>query len=519
MLSGDPKMLATVKSFALDGLNGYPVDIEVDTQKGVASFDIVGLPSNAVKEARNRVRAAIKNSFFDFAPRRTTVNMAPADVKKEGSSFDFPMAIGFLAATEQLNISNHLDYVMIGELSLDGGVRKVNGVLPLLISALQNGYKKFIIPFENAVEASFIMGIDVYAVKTLAEACAFIGGFANLKPIEFRSYVSKENENKYDVDLKYVKGQKIAKRALEIAVAGGHNILMSGPAGAGKTLLAKCVPTIMPDMTFEEAIETTKIHSIAGVLDSEQGMVTTRPFRSPHHTASLMSLVGGGTSSKCGEVSLAHNGVLFLDEMPEYNKKTLETLRQPIEDGVVNITRVARSIEYPARFMLVASMNPCPCGNYGSRDPNKPCTCSVSERRRYQNKISGPLLDRIDLYVQVGGVEYDELRARGDEESSQSVKARVERARAIQRERFKNQGIKVNAEMNNRLINQYCELDDDSERLMKLAFRNQSLSARSFTRILKVARTIADLAGREKIGVNDVAEAIQYKTKDLSDDN
>lgn len=512
-------MLATVKSFALDGLNGYPVDIEVDTQKGVASFDIVGLPSNAVKESRNRVRAAIKNSFFEFSPRRTTVNMAPADVKKEGSSFDFPIAIGFLASTDQISTDKLKDYVMLGELSLDGGVRRVNGVLPILISALQNGYKKFLIPYENANEASFIKGIEVYAVKTLAEACAFLGGLADIQPVVFKSYASGENKNKYGVDLKYVKGQKIAKRALEIAVAGGHNILMSGPAGAGKTLLAKCVPTIMPDMTFEEAIETTKIHSIAGVLDSEQGMVTTRPFRSPHHTASLMSLVGGGSSSRCGEVSLAHNGVLFLDEMPEYNKKTLETLRQPLEDGVVTVTRVARSIEYPARFMLVASMNPCPCGNYGSRDPNKPCTCTVNERRRYQSKISGPLLDRIDLYVQVGGVEYDELRSRGDEEDSATVKARVEKARSIQRNRFANYGIKVNAEMNNRMINLYCELDDDSEKLMKLAFRNQSLSARSFTRILKVARTIADLAGREKISVNDIAEAIQYKTKDLSDDN
>lgn len=512
-------MLATVKSYALDGLNGYPVDIEVDTQKGIASFDIVGLPSSAVKESRNRVRAAIKNSFFEFSPRRTTVNMAPADVKKEGSAFDFPIAMAFLASTDQVSINNHKDYVMIGELSLDGGVRKVNGILPILISALQNGYKKFLIPFENAVEASYIMGIEVYPIKTLAEACAFIGGFADVKPIAFKNYVSGINENKYDVDLKYVKGQKIAKRALEIAVAGGHNILMSGPAGAGKTLLAKCVPTIMPDMTFEEAIETTKIHSIAGILDSEQGMVVNRPFRTPHHTASLMSLIGGGSQSKCGEVSLAHNGVLFLDEMPEYNKKTLETLRQPIEDGIVTVSRVARSIEYPARFMLVASMNPCPCGNYGSRDPNKPCTCTINERRKYQNKISGPLLDRIDLYVQVGGVEYDELRSKGDEESSEVVKQRVEKAREIQRKRFRSYGINTNAEMNNRLINLYCELDSESEKLMKLAFRNQSLSARSFTRILKVARTIADLAGRENISINDIAEAIQYKTKDLSDDN
>ena len=511
-------MLATVKSFALDGLNGYPVDIEVDTQKGVASFDIVGLPSSAVKESRNRVRAAIKNSFFEFSPRRTTVNMAPADVKKEGSSFDLPIAIGFLASTEQIKLDKITDFVLVGELSLDGSIRKINGLLPILISALQSGYKKFIIPFENALEASYIEGIEVYPIKTLVQACAFIGGFAKVDTVAYKNYFSESNANKYDVDLKYVKGQKIAKRALEIAVAGGHNILMSGQAGAGKTLLAKCVPTIMPEMTFSEAIETTKIHSVAGVLDAEQGIVKTRPFRSPHHTASLMSLVGGGAQSRCGEVSLAHNGVLFLDEMPEYNKKTLETLRQPLEDGVVSVTRVARTIEYPARFMLVASMNPCPCGNYGSRDPNKPCTCSIQERRRYQNKISGPLLDRIDLYVQVGGVEYDELRNQIDEESSAAVKERVERAREIQRKRFIGLGINVNAEMNNRMINEYCKLDDDSEKLMKLAFKNQSLSARSFTRILKVARTIADLAGREDIQLNDVAEAIQYKTKDLSND-
>ena len=512
-------MLATVKSFTLDGLNGYPVDIEVDTQKGVASFDIVGLPSSAVKESRNRVRAAIKNSFFEFSPRRTTVNMAPADVRKEGSLFDLPIAIGFLASTEQIKIDKVKDYVFIGELSLDGSIRKINGLLPIIISALQNGYKKFVIPQENAVEASYIQGVEVYPIKTLVQACAFIGGFVKIDKVEYRDYYNEANENKYDVDLMYVKGQKLAKRALEIAVAGGHNILMSGQAGAGKTLLAKCVPTIMPDMTFSEAIETTKIHSVAGVLDAEQGIVKTRPFRSPHHTASLMSLVGGGSQSRCGEVSLAHNGVLFLDEMPEYNKKTLETLRQPLEDGVINVTRVARTIEYPARFMLVASMNPCPCGNYGSRDPNKPCTCSIMERRRYQNKISGPLLDRIDLYVQVSGVEYDELRSRENEESSATVKERVERAREIQRKRFADCGINVNAEMNNRMINQYCELDQESERLLKLAFKNQSLSARSFTRILKVARTIADLVGREKISVNDVAEAIQYKTKDLNNDN
>lgn len=512
-------MLATVKSYALDGLNGYPVDIEVDTQKGVASFDIVGLPSNSVKESRNRVRSAVKNSYFEFMPKRTTVNMAPADVKKEGSCFDLPIALGFLAGTEQISVDKLGDYVILGELSLDGSVRKVNGVLPILISALQNGYKKFIIPSENAVEASYILGAEVYPVSSLGDACAFLGGLKEIAPVELKEYHSVSAKNKYGVDLKFVKGQKLAKRALEIAVAGGHNILICGPAGAGKTLLAKCVPTIMPDMTFEEAIETTKIHSVAGILDAEEGMVTARPFRSPHHTASLFSLVGGGTKSTCGEVSLAHNGVLFLDEMPEYNKKTLETLRQPIEDGVVTVSRVARSIEYPARFMLVASMNPCPCGNYGSRDPNKPCKCTPTERRRYAGRISGPLLDRIDLYVTVGGVEYDELRSKTDEEDSATVKSRVEQAREIQRRRFKGTSVHSNAEMNNSLIDKYCALDPKGEELLKFAFKAHSLSARSVTRILKVARTIADLAGRESVSANDVAEAIQFKSKEPGDED
>lgn len=507
-------MLATVRSYALDGLNGYPVDIEVDTQKGVASFEVVGLPSATVKEARNRVRSAIKNSYFDFTPKRTTVNLAPADMKKEGSAFDFPIAVAFLASTEQISGEKLGEYVLLGELSLDGSLRRVNGVMPILISALQKGYRKFMIPSANAAEASYIHGIEVYAPDNLADACAFLGGLKELVPVKHRLYGSARAVNKYDVDLRYVKGQTLAKRALEIAVSGGHNLLMCGTAGAGKTLLAKCIPTIMPDMTFEEAIETTKIHSVAGILDPDEGMVTVRPFRSPHHTASLMSLVGGGSKSVCGEVSLAHNGVLFLDEMPEYNKKTLETLRQPIEDGVVTVTRVARSIEYPARFMLVASMNPCPCGNYGSRDKNKQCTCTYAERKRYAGRISGPLLDRIDLYVTVDGVEYDELRSASAAESSAEVKARVERARAVQRERFAFDGIHVNAEMNNRLIEKYCALDEASEKLLAAAFKRYSLSARSVTRILKVARTVADIAGRENISANDIAEAVQFKTRE-----
>lgn len=510
-------MIATVKSYALDGLKGYPVDIEVDTQKGIASFDIVGLPSGAVRESRNRVRSAVRNSFFDFTARRTTVNMAPADVKKEGSAFDFPIAIGFLVSTEQVSGDKTGEFVMLGELSLDGSLRRINGVLPILISALQAGYKKFIIPAENAAEAAYVHGAEVYAVKNLSDAAAFLGGMLSVDPVEHKIYSASAAGNRYGADLKYVKGQAVAKRALEIAVAGGHNLIMCGAAGAGKTMLAKCIPTIMPDMTFEEAIETTKIHSVAGILDPAEGMIKTRPFRTPHHTASLFSLIGGGSKSTAGEVSLAHNGVLFLDEMPEYNKRTLETLRQPLEDGVVTVTRVARSVEYPARFMLVASMNPCPCGNYGSSDPNKHCSCTYNERKRYIGRISGPLLDRIDLFVSVDGVEYDELRGAGEEESSADVRKRVTRARAVQRTRFASDGIHTNAEMNNAHMEKYCRLDPGSERLLRAAYSKFGLSARGVSRILKVARTIADLSGRENIAAADIAEAIQYKAKESSE--
>ncbi|MFA5449750.1 MAG: YifB family Mg chelatase-like AAA ATPase, partial [Clostridia bacterium] len=461
-------MIAIVKSYSLEGIEGYPVDIEVDTQSGIPAFDVVGLPGSSVKEAKNRVRAAVKNSNYEFMPKRITVNLAPADIKKDGSQYDFPIAIGFLAVTEQLPPIDFSKYIMIGELSLDGGIRKVNGVLPILISAYQAGYRKFIIPHENASEAAYIDGAEVYPVKTLSDAAAFLGGILKIAPVPYAGYSSKLAINRYGTDISEVRGQVVVKRALEIAVAGGHNMLMCGAPGAGKTMLAKCVPSIMPDMTFAEAIETTKIHSVAGILD-DSGIVAVRPFRTPHHTASLHSLTGGGKNSTPGEISLAHNGVLFLDEMPEYSKRTLETLRQPLEDGVITVTRVARSVEYPARFMLIASMNPCPCGYEGSEI--KDCTCSTLEKRRYRARISGPLLDRIDIYADVDGIEYSEFAAKADAETSLEVKARVEGARRIQLARFGCDGIFVNARMTNAQIKKYCKLDKEGEMLLAAAYK------------------------------------------------
>lgn len=504
-------MLAVIKTYALEGIEGYPVDIEVDVQNGIPGFDIVGLPGSSVREARNRVRSAIRNSSYDFMPRKVTVNLAPADTEKHGSAFDLPIAVGFLAGTEQIPDAALHDYIIIGELSLDGGVRRVNGILPLLISALQAGHKKFIVPRDNAREASYILGAEVYALSTLSEVCSFLGGIADVKPVEYSEYVSREAANKYGVDMSDVKGQTAAKRALEIAVAGGHNLLMCGPPGAGKTMLAKCVPTIMPDMTFEEAIETTKIHSVAGYTDAEQGVITLRPFRTPHHTASLISLIGGGANSKPGEVSLAHNGVLFLDEMPEYNARTLETLRQPLEDGTVTVTRVNRAVEYPAGFMLIASMNPCPCGYDGSRI--KECTCTPLEKRRYKARISGPLLDRIDIYADVDGIEYTDLKSGAPAETSAAVKARVEKARAIQRERFAGTRTHTNAKMTNAQIKKFCALTPACEKLIEIAFDRFKLSARGVSRIIKTARTIADLRGAAEVVQSDIAEAIQYRVR------
>ena len=503
-------MFTTIKSYALDGIEGYPVSVEVFTQNGLPTLDIVGLATSAVKESKERMRSAITNSGFDFGAHKTVINLAPADIKKEGSALDLAITIGSLTAVGQVPYGQCEQYVFLGELSLDGGLRRINGVMPLLISAMQAGHKKFIVPFGNAAEAAYVKGAEVYALKNLTEVVNLLIGLV-YRPVEPAGFDVEENVT-CDVDIADVKGQLLAKRGLEIAVAGSHNILLCGSPGTGKTMLAKCVTGIMPKMTFEEAIEVTKIHSVSGILREEDGMVKHRPFRSPHHTASIYSLTGGGAKAMPGEVSLAHNGVLFLDEMPEYNRKTLEALRQPIEDGTISVARVARAIQYPARFMLIASMNPCPCGYYGSE--TRQCTCTLRDRLNYVSKISGPLLDRIDIYVTVDNIEYDDFRSRRPAETSAVVRERVERAREIQRKRFSGEGIYTNSQMSNASIKKYCAIDSESEKLLEAVFRSERLSPRAATRILKVSRTIADLAGRDDISQDDVAEAIQYKTVD-----
>jgi len=506
-------MLSKVKGLGLIGLNAFEVEVETDIGSGLPKFDIVGLPDAAVKESRERVRSAIKNSGKRFPSGVVTVNLAPADIKKEGAFLDLPIAIGIIKASSELIKCDISDYVFIGELSLDGNIRPVNGIMPLIISANASGKRKFIIPAGNEKEAEYIEGSEVYACKTLNEALGHLSGVAPIEQVAHITY-SPASKGEFTDDLKYVKGQAAAKRALEVAVSGGHNILLVGAPGAGKTMIARCIPSIMPDMSFAEALETTKIHSVAGILKDGTGIVGARPFFTPHHTASNVALIGGGSSAKPGVISLAHNGVLYLDEMPEYPRSTLESLRQPLEDRMVTVSRARMTVEYPASFMLVGSMNPCPCGNYGSKSAE--CRCTASQIEKYRARISGPLLDRIDLQIEVDGVSYDDLASDGNEECSADVRKRVNRTRLIQRERFIDDGIRTNSEMKEKQLEKYCKLSPESEAIMRMSFESLGLSARGRSRILKVARTIADMNLENDILPEHILEAVGYRNFSFS---
>ncbi len=501
-------MLSKIQSVSVWGIEGQPVSVEVDISKGIPGISIVGLPDQAVKESKDRIKPAIKNSGFDFPQSKITINLAPADLKKEGSCFDLPVALGILAARQVIPEDATNRYHFIGELALDGSLRPVHGVLPMAMCVKEKS-SRFVVPSGNAAEAS-VVGIDVYPVESLRDCVDFISGKRQAQPHRLNWDNVLASQNKYDIDFKEVKGQILAKRAIEIAVAGGHNILMMGVPGVGKSMIAKRIPTIFPSLTIEEAIEITKIHSVAGILGT--GIIFTRPFRQPHHTISDIALIGGGTIPKPGEISLAHNGVLFLDEIPEFHKDVLESLRQPLEDGRVVVSRARGRLEFPSRFFLVAAMNPCPCGYYGDRQ--RTCRCTVAQIIKYRKRISGPLLDRIDIHIELSGLASKQLVSDSVGEDSECIRKRVESCRQIQLKRFSGSGIYFNGHMNTKQLKQFCLLDDGCKKFLQDALEKMDLSARGYDKVVKVARTIADLEGSGKISLDHIAEALQYRSLD-----